>query len=416
MRRLYRPLLAAASSSRRHVVSMASAASTAGIIASGVAAPLAALYVGQRSVIYPRPPVYDDAKAYGGEHAEIVRAGGVVGLFVPPPKEEEQIVALYFHGNADQITWGGAMIGKELRERGIGTFAAEYPGYGLAAGDPTEESIMQAAEAALRAVKELRPEAKVTLVGQSIGCAPALAVAAANGLPVVLISPFTSLAAMASTLLPFIPQRALKLLVKDKFDNAALAPSVTSPVLVLHGTRDEIVPFAMGEAMSEALADADFVPLEKAGHNDVLSPPHDKVVFDAIERFARGNCGGSGDVEHYRDVMTMLQSRWAGLTAEARANMAAVNEDATQREESMAEFMATWATHAVDGKLTRDGFVAFNRRHLQNIKARLGWAPDLTTDDSEMIWEAIHALNPDDGGIGMADYGRYHSVMKLYIN
>ena len=79
MRRLYRPLLAAASSSRRHVVSMASAASTAGIIASGVAAPLAALYVGQRSVIYPRPPVYDDAKAYGGEHAEIVRADGVVG-------------------------------------------------------------------------------------------------------------------------------------------------------------------------------------------------------------------------------------------------------------------------------------------------------------------------------------------------
>ena len=121
MRRLYRPLLVAASSSRRHVVSMASAASTAGIIASGVAAPLAALYVGQRSVIYPRPPVYDDAKTYGGEFAEIVRADGVVGLFVPPPKADEQIIALYFHGNADQITWGGAMIGQALRSRGLGT-------------------------------------------------------------------------------------------------------------------------------------------------------------------------------------------------------------------------------------------------------------------------------------------------------
>ena len=414
MRRLYRPLLAAASSSRRHAVSMASAASTAGIIASGVAAPLAALYVGQRSVIYPRPPVYDDAKAYGGEHAEVVRADGVVGLFVPPPKADEQIIALYFHGNADQITWGGAMIGQALRSRGIGTFAAEYPGYGLAGGDPTEASITRAAEAALRAVKTLRPEAKVTLVGQSIGCAPALAVAAAHGLPVVLISPFTSLAAMASTLLPFIPQRALKLLVKDKFDNAALAPRITSPALVLHGTRDEIVPYDMGEAMSEALADAAFVPLEKAGHNDVLSPPHDKLVFDAIERFARGNCGG--DVEHYRDVMTMLRSRWAGLTAEAKTKMAAVNEDATQREESMAEFMATWNAHAVDGKLTRENFVLFNQRHLSNVRSRLGWAPDLTTEDSELIWEAIHARHPDEGGIGLADYGRYHAVMKLYIN
>ena len=306
------------------------------------------------------------------------------------------------------------MIGNALRSRGLGTFAAEYPGYGLAEGAPTEASIVEAAEAALRAVKTLRPEAKVALVGQSIGCAPALAVAAAHGLPVVLISPFTSLAAMASTLLPFIPQRALRLLVKDKFDNAALAPRITSPALVLHGTRDEIVPYEMGKAISEALADAAFVPLEKAGHNDVLSPPHDQVVFDAIEKFARGNCGS--DVEHYRDVMTMLRSRWAGLTAEAKTNMAAVNEDATQREESMAEFMATWNAHAVDGKLTRENFVLFNQRHLSNVRSRLGWAPDLTNEDSEMIWEAIHALSPDDGGIGMADYGRYHAVMKMYIN
>ena len=114
--------------------------------------------------------------------------------------------------------------------------------------------------------------------------------------------------------------------------------------------------------------------------------------------------------------MTMLQTRWAGLTAEAKTKMAAVNEDATQREESMAEFMATWNSHAVDGKLTRENFVLFNQRHLSNVRSRLGWAPDLTTEDSEMIWEAIYALNPDDGGIGMADYGRYHSVMKMYIN
>ena len=126
--------------------------------------------------------------------------------------------------------------------------------------------------------------------------------------------------------------------------------------------------------------------------------------------------GGGSDAEHYRDVMLVLQSRWAGLTADAKIKMAAVNEDPTQREESMTEFMATWAAYAVDGKLTRENFILFNRRHLSNVGSRLGWAPDLTTEDSEMIWDAIHALNPDDGGIGMADYGRYHNVMKMYIN
>ena len=43
-------------------------------------------------------------------------------------------------------------------------------------------------------------------------------------------------------------------------------------------------------------------------------------------------------------------------------------------------------------------------------------APDLTKVDSERIWEAIHALNPDVSGISLADYSRYHAVMKNYID
>ena len=113
---------------------------------------------------------------------------------------------------------------------------------------------------ALRAVGELRPQTKVKLVGQSIGCAPALALAAEHGLPVILISPSTSLAAMASTLLPFLPLRALRLLVKDKFDNYALAPRVTAPALVLHGTRDEIVPFRDGTGARRCPCRRDLCP------------------------------------------------------------------------------------------------------------------------------------------------------------
>ena len=115
--------------------------------------------------------------------------------------------------------------------------------------------------------------------------------------------------------------------------------------------------------------------------------------------------------------MEILKSRWSGIPAEAKVKMATVNDDSVQREESMNEFKATWACHAnSDGTLTREQFCAFNREHLSNIKARLGWAPDLTKVDSEHIWEAIHALNPDTSGISLADYSRYHAVMKNYIN
>ena len=122
------------------------------------------------------------------------------------------------------------------------------------------------------------------------------------------------------------------------------------------------------------------------------------------------------EVAHYEEVMEILKSRWSGIPAEAKVKMATVNDDSVQREESMNEFKATWARHAnSDDTLTREEFCAFNRNHLSNIKARLGWAPDLTKVDSEHIWEAIHALNPDTNGIRLAHYSRYHAVMKKYI-
>ena len=115
--------------------------------------------------------------------------------------------------------------------------------------------------------------------------------------------------------------------------------------------------------------------------------------------------------------METLKSRWSGITAEAKVKMTIVNEDSVQREESTNEFKATWACHATsDGTLTREKFCVFNHKHLSNSKARLGWAPDLTKVDSERIWEAIHALNPGVSGISLADYSRYHAVMKNYIH
>ena len=116
--------------------------------------------------------------------------------------------------------------------------------------------------------------------------------------------------------------------------------------------------------------------------------------------------------------MKTLKSRWAGITAEAKVKMVTVNEDSVQREESMTEFKAAWASADTNshGTLTRGEFCVFNHKHLKNVKARLGWAPDLTKGDSERIWEAIHALNPDVSGISLADYSRYHAVMKNCIN
>lgn len=124
------------------------------------------------------------------------------------------------------------------------------------------------------------------------------------------------------------------------------------------------------------------------------------------------------EVTHFKEIMEMLKSRWSGITTEARNNMRNMNEDPVQREDSMKEFKETWFSTCSnsDGLLTKEEFCIFNHKHLCNIKSRLGWAPELTKSDSENIWVSINELEPNSSGIGIADYARYHSIMKMYIN
>ena len=96
----------------------------------------------------------------------------------------------------------------------------------------------------------------------------------------VLLSSFSSIPAMAKALFPFIPVPAL--LVKDPFDNARLAPSVNVPVLCLHGTRDEIVPFAQGRAICDLLPSSEFVALPNCGHNDTFNGAAYRLIVDSL--------------------------------------------------------------------------------------------------------------------------------------
>ena len=120
--------------------------------------------------------------------------------------------------------------------------------------------------------------------GQSIGGSVALQMTA-KGLAgkCVLLSSFSSIPKMAKTLFPFVPSP--ELLVKDPFDNAAIAPSVKAPVLCLHGTRDEIVPFAQGRAICDLLPSSEFVALPNCGHNDTFNGAHFREVINTLADF-----------------------------------------------------------------------------------------------------------------------------------
>lgn len=179
----------------------------------------------------------------------------------------ERTTLLWCHGNAGNISHRLENI-RLIRDRlGIGVFIFDYRGYGQSEGTPSEEGLYIDARAALTWLRG-RPEVDPTRIayfGRSLGAAVALDLAIQSpprGL--ILETPFLSVRAMANRTLP-----GSGLLLASRYDNLATIRRITVPILILHGDRDEIVPFAHGRRLFEQASEPKtFFTIKGATHND----------------------------------------------------------------------------------------------------------------------------------------------------
>lgn len=199
-------------------------------------------------------------------------------VWLPAPSAAPRAPAIvFFHGNAELVE---EMVGDfgAVHAAGAHVLLVEYPGYGGAAGAPSRASLVDAAQAGydwLAARPEVDP-ARIVSMGLSIGGAPAAELAAHRKVAaLVLLSTFASAADFARAM--WLPA----FLVRDDFDTRARVAGFDGPVLVVHGRRDEIIPFAHGVALSHASPRASFVALN-CGHNDC-----DHLSNGVVVRFLR---------------------------------------------------------------------------------------------------------------------------------
>lgn len=237
----------------------------------------ALLFFLQRVMLFPAPR--QPAPLVG--KGEILQVPGGTPMLWRPAEGAGRVV-VHFHGNGEQIA-STAWLGEELARRGVSFAAVEYPGYPGAAGVPSEEGIVAAAERAvqhLTTTMGISPE-RVVLSGQSLGTGVAVVLASrGRGTRMALLSPYTSLPAVAARgALRLFPVR---LLMHDQFDSAARASGIRQPVLVLHGDRDEVVPFALGQALVERFPRARLVRVQGAGHNDLWEHPSTESEYFAF--------------------------------------------------------------------------------------------------------------------------------------
>ncbi len=246
-----------------------------------------ALYLFQRSMLYHPDRTRPEPANFGVPEMRPVTLQTDDGLALVawwrPPSDETRPVMVFFHGNAGHIGYRATKLGPYLG-RGWGVLLVSYRGYGGNPGDPTEDGLYADGRAALEYLRGRGiPPSRQVAYGESLGAAVAVELARGSEFgAVVLEAPFTSVADVAQAMYRFVPVRPL---VRDRFDSIKKISEVSSPVLVIHGENDHIIPVSHGRRLHEAANDpksASFVP--GAGHNDLLYVGLNQY-FSAIHEF-----------------------------------------------------------------------------------------------------------------------------------
>jgi uncharacterized protein len=194
---------------------------------------------------------------------------------------------IYFYGNGSCLARCLSEIDL-IRRRGANVIAADYLGYGMSSGKPSEANFYLTAETLYKYAttrKEVNAQ-KIIFCGWSIGAGVATEMASrypAAGL--ILISPFTSIAAMVRKTLPIIvwPQ----LVLRHRFDNLAKISQVRCPLLLIHGRNDQLIPWQMSEELAtRATNKAIKIYIPNADHGDIFAIG-EVAVFTAISGFIK---------------------------------------------------------------------------------------------------------------------------------
>lgn len=173
---------------------------------------------------------------------------------------------LMLHGNGGNISHRLDTL-QILNDLGADTLIIDYPGYGRSGGEPGEQETYDAAMAGWNFLVEHVPDpGRIVVFGRSLGGAIAAWLAQrVNPAGVILESTFTSLDDMGRHHYPFLP---VSLISRYDYDALSAAPDISSPVLSVHSTGDEIVPFELGVRLHDALPGRKSFLSIRGGHND----------------------------------------------------------------------------------------------------------------------------------------------------
>ena len=162
---------------------------------------------------------------------------------------DEYKTILFLHGNAGSLENRIHKI-NHFKDMNVNFLLVAWRGFSGNKGTPTEKGLYEDAESAVRWLKSKGVrENNIIVYGESLGTGVATEIAQnKNFAGIILESPFTSMIDAGKDKYPYLPVR---LLLKDKYESNKKIKNINSPILIMHGKVDNIVPFHMGKKMYE---------------------------------------------------------------------------------------------------------------------------------------------------------------------
>ncbi|KIM43444.1 hypothetical protein M413DRAFT_443384 [Hebeloma cylindrosporum] len=226
---------------------------------------------------------------------------GATFMNIPKEMSEDEFIAsrptiIMFHGNGGNLGHRIPLAGIFFKRMRCNVLMMCYRGYGHSEGSPSEKGLRIDAQAGLDYLTS-HPTLKQTpiiLYGQSIGGAVAIDLASRNPNKIealVLENTFTSLPSLVPHALPALGP--FSFLCHQKWDSASKIPLIpaTTPILMLSGAKDELIPREHMRSLWEAVAKrgerrkvngsewkvglerAKYMEFQHGGHNDTCTQP-----------------------------------------------------------------------------------------------------------------------------------------------
>lgn len=230
------------------------------------------LWLKQEAVLFHPTPLPADARlaTEPDVHESVVDVPGARLSVLELRLAEPRGVVFFLHGNAGNLqSWFTDT--DFYRRAGFDLVMPDYRGYGKSSGRVENEAQLHADVAAVwRSVAPRYAGKRIVFYGRSLGSGLAAELAATVQPDLtVLVSPYASIAGLARQHYPWLPPQVLRYpLHTDR-----TVGRIRGPLLLVHGDRDDIIPFAESGKLLALQPQAKLIRIAGGGHNDLQQLP-----------------------------------------------------------------------------------------------------------------------------------------------